>query len=149
MSVLSENKKAYFDYHIEEKLEAGISLLGHEVKSIKSGNMSLKGAYVVLRDSQVSLIGAHISPYQPKNTPSDYNPERTRNLLLKKKEIDFLIGKTKEKGLTLVPLKVYTVKGIIKLEIGIARGKKKKDKREIIKKRDINRELQRTLKGGV
>jgi len=143
---LTENKKAYYDYEILEKFEAGISLLGQEVKSIRLGRISLTSSYVILKEGEIFLIGANIPPYQPKNIPSDYNPERNRKLLLKKPEIKYLIGKTKERGLTLIPLKIYTKKGKIKIEFGIARGKKKKDKREVIKKRDVTREIERTLK---
>ena len=146
MRVLAENKKAYFNYQILEKFEAGISLIGQEVKSIKSGRINLAGSYVVLKDSEVFLIGANIPPYQPKNAPPDYRPERSRKLLLKKSEIKYLIGKVKQRGLTLVPLKVYTKRGRIKLEFGVAKGKKKVDKRELIKKREFEREKERFLK---
>ncbi len=146
MKILAENKKAYFTYQILEKFEAGMILIGQEVKSIKSGKMSLKGSYVVLRGEEPYLIGANIPPYQPKNAPSDYDPEKSRKLLLKKSEIKHLIGKTKEKGLTLVPLKIYTRGAKIKLEFGIAKGRKKFDKRELIKKREAKREIKRELK---
>ena len=147
MKVLAENKKAYFNYQILEKIEAGISLIGQEVKSIKSGRISLKGSYVVIdKNSEVFLIGANIPPYQPKNAPSDYRADRSRKLLLKKKEIKYLIGKSKEKGLTMMPLKVYTRKGKIKVEFGVGKGKKEFDKRESIKKRQIEREIDRELK---
>ena len=154
MKVLSENKKAYFNYQILEKFEAGISLIGQEVKSIKTRGLNLAGSYVVLkgpakgRHPEVFWIGARISPYQPKNIPQDYNPERSRKLLLKKSEIDYLIGKTKQKGLTLIPLRIYTKNGKIKLEFGVAQGKKKFNKRELIKKREVVRDIQRVLKGG-
>jgi len=150
MKVLAENKKAYFDYEILEKFEAGMVLNGQEVKSMKSGRTSLKGSYVVLKKSSQGklpepyLIGANIPPYQPKNAPKDYDPERSRKLLLKKSK--YLIVKTKEKGLTLMPLKVYIKNVRIKLVFGIAKGKKKTDKREIIKKREIDREIQKALK---
>ena len=146
MKILAENKKAYFNYQILEKFEAGISLIGQEVKSIKTRGVNLAGSYVVIKDSEVFWIGAKISPYQPKNLPPDYNPERSRKLLLKKSEIKYLIGKTKQKGLTLIPLRVYTKRGKIKLEFGIAKGLKKVDKRELIKKREVERELKRELK---
>jgi len=147
MKILAENRKARFDYEILEKFEAGMVLIGQEVKSIKSGRMSLKGSYVTLKNEEPYLIGANIPPYQPKNAPSDYEPEKPRKLLLNKSEIKHLIGKTKEKGLTLVPLKVYTKKGKIKLEFGTAKGRKKADKRELIKKRETEREIQKALKG--
>ncbi len=149
--VLAENKKAYFNYQILEKFEAGMVLTGTEVKSIKTGRMSLKGSYVVLKgyaqkeNPEVYLVGANIPPYQPKNAPKDYNPGGSRKLLLNKSEIKRLIGKTKEKGLTLVPLKVYTKNAKIKLEFGIGKGRKKADKRELIKKRETEREIQREL----
>ena len=146
MKVLTENRKAYFDYQILEKFEAGLVLIGTEVKSIKSGRIGLKGSYVVFKGEELYLIGANIPPYQPKNAPPEYNSERSRKLLLNKSEIKKLIGKTKEKGLTLIPLKVYTKNGKIKLEFGIAKGRKKFDKREIIKKRETEREIQRVLK---
>jgi len=146
VKTIIENKKAYFNYQILEKFEAGISLIGQEVKSIKSGRINLAGSYVVLKDSEVFLIGVNIPPYQPKNVPPDYNPERSRKLLLKKSEIKYLIGKVKQRGLTLVPLKVYTKRGKIKLEFGVAKGKKKVDKRELIKKREFEREKERFLK---
>ena len=149
MKILAENKKAYFDYEVLEKLEAGIVLIGQEVKSIKLGRMNLAGSYVVLRNQELFLIGAKVPPYQPKNAPPDYNPERSRKLLLRKAEIKHLIGKVKEKGLTLIPLKVYTKGDKIKLEFAAAKGKKKADKREIIKKREADREIQRALKSRV
>lgn len=145
MKVLSDNKKARFDYEILEKFEAGIILNGQEVKSIRNGNISLKGSYVVIRGEEPYLIGANIPPYQPKNASPDYDPERSRKLLLNKKEIDYLVGKAEERGLTLIPLKIYTKYARIKLEFGIGKGKKKSDKRETIKKRDTDREIKREL----
>lgn len=146
MKILAENRKAKFDYEILEKFEAGMVLIGQEVKSIKSGRISIKGSYVVLKGEEPYLIGANVPPYQPKNAPPDYEPERSRKLLLTKSEIKHLIGKTKEKGLTLVPLRVYTKRGKVKLEFGIGKGRKKADKRELIKKREAERELERELK---
>jgi len=146
MKIITKNKKAFFDYQILEKFEAGILLLGQEVKSVKSGRISLAACFVVIKKEEAFLIGCHIPAYQPKNTPKDYNPERTRKLLLKKSEIKSLIGKTKQKGLTLIPLSVYTKAGKIKVEIGLAKGKKKADKRQAIKKRETDREIRRVLK---
>ena len=146
MKLINENKKAYFNYQILEKFEAGISLIGQEVKSLKTRGVNLAGSYVVVKDEEVFWIGANIPPYQPKNAPSDYRPDRSRKLLLKKSEIKYLIGKFKQKGLTLIPLKIYTKDGKIKLGFGIARGKKKFDKREFIKKREIEREIKKELK---
>lgn len=146
MKIISENKKAYFVYQILESFEAGMVLIGQEVKSIKSGRINLAGSYVVLKDEEVYLVGATIPPYQPKNAPPDYEPDRWRKLLLKKEEIKHLIGKSKERGLTLVPLRIYTKNGRIKLGFGLAKGKKKFDKRELLKKRDAEREMSRLLK---
>lgn len=142
----AENRKAYHDYGIIESYEAGIELRGFEVKAVKTGKISIRGAYVKIKDSEAFLIGATISPYQPINTPKDYDPQRTRKLLLKKREIATLIGKTKERGLTMVPLKVYAKRGKIKLTIGLAKARKKKDKRELIKKREEKRKVERVLK---
>ena len=146
MSVLSENKKVYYDYSVLEKIEAGIVLTGQEVKAIRTGKMNLAGSHVILRGEEVFLIGAKIPPYQPKNAPADYDPERSRKLLLKKAEIKHLIGKIKQKGLTLVPLKVYTKNRRLKLEFGIVKGKKEFDKRETIKKREDKRNIDRALR---
>lgn len=142
----AENKKAWHDYEIIESYEAGIVLEGHEVKAIKTGKMSIFGSYVKILDGEAFLIGAIISPYQSKNTPKNYDPQRTRKLLLNKKEIAGLVGKSKEKGLTIVPLKVYAVKGKIKLEIGLAKARKKHDKREVIRKKEEKRKIERVLK---
>lgn len=145
MTTLAENKKAYYNYQILEKFEAGMILIGQEVKSIKLGRMNLAGSYVVIKDNEAYLIGCHVPPYQPKNAPPDYNPGRSRKLLLKKSEIKYLIGKSQQKGLTLVPLRVYTKRGKIKLEFGIAKGKKRADKRELIKKREAERKMKRAM----
>lgn len=145
MSVLADNKKAYFNYSILEKFEAGISLNGQEVKSLKTKGVNLPGTYVVIKDGQAFWVGAKISAYQPKNAPKDYKEERSRGLLLNKSEIKYLIGKTMQKGLTLLPLRVYTIRGKIKMEFGIAKGLKKFDKRQQIKKRDTEREIKREL----
>ncbi len=146
MRIFAENKKAYFKYKILEKIEAGISLIGQEVKSIKSGRINLMGSYVVVRNEEVYLVGCNIPAYQPKNAPKDYNSERSRKLLLKKSEIKQLIGKTQQKGLSLIPLKVYAKKGIIKIEFGIVKVLKKVDKREKIKKKDVERTIERDLR---
>jgi len=146
MAVYIQNKKARFNYEILDKFEAGISLLGTEVKSLKSKQGSLDGAHVIVRGKEVFLVGASISPYQPANTPKGYDPERPRKLLLTKKEIAVLADTEGKKGLTIVPISVYSKNNKLKLEFGIARGKKKHDKREDIKKRDIERDIGRTLK---
>jgi len=150
MRIILENKKALFDYTILEKFEAGIVLQGIEVKSIKTGRMNLRGSFVVIKqpDAEIFLIGANIPPYQPNNTPDSYDPKRSRKLLLKKIEIKRLIGKSREKGLTMVPIKVYTIKGKIKIEFAIVKGKKKFDKRDKIKKRETKKEIEREIKRG-
>ena len=140
------NKKAFFNYEILEKFEAGLRLLGGEVKSLKNNHYSLQGAYVTLQNEEAWLMRATIAPYQPKNMAAGYNPERPRKLLLNKKELRYLQGKTKEKGLTLVPIKVYNKHGQIKIEIGLAKGKTKSDKREVLKKRIADRDIQRELR---
>ena len=148
MKTYADNKKARFDYEILEKFQAGLVLNGQEVKSIKSGRIQLAGSYVVARGEELFLLGATIPPYQANNAPADYNPERSRKLLLNKKEITYLLGKVQERGLTLVPLRVYTMKAKIKLEFGLGKGKREYDKREKIKKRDADREMERALKRG-
>jgi SsrA-binding protein len=146
MPTLSYNKRANFDYEISETYEAGIMLYGHEVKSIKTGHVSLKGAFVTVKRSgsrlpTMFLTNAHIPAYRHAGKLSDYDPDRPRQILLNKKEIKYLMGKTHEQGLTLVPIKIYTKHSLIKLEFGIGRGKKKYDKREDIKKKDIERHI--------
>jgi len=143
---LVKNKKALFNYEILEKLEAGIKLLGFEVKSLKNGRGSLEGAFITIRNGEAFLMHAHVPPYQEANTPKEYDSYRERKLLLNKKEIAYLAGFEKQKGLTIVPIAVYNKGNKIKVELGIARGKKKYDKRETIKKRDVEREIGRTLK---
>lgn len=143
--VITTNKRAYFDYEILETFEAGIELKGFEVKAIKSGRINLAGSYAIVRNNQIWLLNADIPPYQPKNMPEDYDSKRTRRLLLKKSEIKNLIGRIQEKGLTLVALKVYTKakQGKIKIEIGLARSRKIRDKRQLIKERESRREMRK------
>ena len=148
MPALLENKKAYFNYEILEKYEAGLELKGFEVKSLKSKRGNIMGARIIIRGNEAHIVGMDIPPYQPKNTPPDYEPQRTRKLLLHKKEISRLAGKAEERGLTVIPTKVYTTHCRIKIEIAVVRGKKRFEKREKIKKRDIEREISRTLKRG-
>jgi len=144
MKIYSENRKAHYDYEILEKYEAGLVLIGQEVKSIKIGQAQMSGSYVVFQGNEPYLIGAKIPPYQPKNTPSDYHPERSRKLLLNKKEVDYLSGRVKEKGFSLIPLKLYENRGRVKLEFGLAKGKKKYHKKEKIKERDIERQIRKS-----
>jgi SsrA-binding protein len=143
---LAENKKALFDYEILEKLEAGLELYGYEAKSAKDGNINLKGAFVTFHGEDAMLTNAHIGKYKPAGKMPDYEPERSRRLLLHKKEINYLRGKSQEQGLTIVPLRVYTKNRFVKVEVAVARGKKRFDKREALKKRDSDREIKRTLK---
>jgi len=143
---LLQNKKAFFDYEILQKFEAGIELLGFEVKSLKKGEGSLAGAFVIVRGNEVFVTNMNIPPYQVKNTPADYDPMRPRKLLLTKKEIEEIGEIEQQKGLTIIPLSVYNKGGKLKIEIGAARGKKKFDKRESIKKRDTDREIRKQLK---
>ena len=140
------NKKAYFDYEILEEYEAGVLLSGAEVKSVRTGKASLNGAYVIIRGGEAFLVNAAISPYQTANTPKDYDPERARKLLLTKKQLAELELGSERQGLTIVAIKWYNKKRYLKLQIGLARGKKKVDKRETIKARDNKRELARILK---
>lgn len=146
MAILAENRKARFEFEILETFEAGIELFGFEVKAVRAHKMSLDGSYVFPRRGEFYLVGATIAPYQPKNTPKDYEPARERRLLLHKKEIDYLIGKAAQKGLTILPLRVYTKGARIKLEIAVARRLKKHDRRERIKEREDKRKIERTLK---
>ncbi len=147
MPTYAINKRAKFDYEITDKFEAGIVLAGHEVKSIKTGHISLKGAFVTMRQGidkkipEFYLTNCHIPLYKHAGEMLNYDPARSRKLLLKKAEIRQLIGKTKEKGLTLVPIRVYNKNSLIKLEFGVGKGKTKIDKRETIKKREIDRKL--------
>lgn len=145
---LLENRKAYHDYEILEKFEAGLELKGYEVKALKNGRGSLVGSRAIIRGGETYIVGVDIPPYQPANAPADYDPQRTRRLLLRKKEIQYLSGKSKEKGLTLIPLEVYTKKGFLKLSFGLARGLKKYDKRERIKEREVKRQIERLAKRG-
>lgn len=143
---LAQNKKALFDYEILEKFQAGLVLTGPEVKSVKDGQISLKGAYVTFHNGEAYLLNAHISPYKPAGKSDSYDPTVSRHLLLHKKEIRYLQEKIQEKGLTIVPLSVYTSNRFVKVEIAVARGKQNFDKRDTIKKRDLDREVQRSLK---
>jgi len=143
MNVLAENRRSSYDYELLETYEAGLVLFGFEVKAIKTGRVSLAGSFVTAKNRELYLTNALIPPYQPANTPDDYDQSRPRKLLLKKSEISSLIGKLRAKGLTLIPIKLYTRKNKVKLEFAVARGKRKIDKREAIKKRDMEREIKR------
>lgn len=147
MPTLATNPRAKYDYQILETYEAGLVLTGQEVKSIKTGHISLRGSYVTIKNEEAWLINAQIPPYQPKNVAVDYEPTRSRKLLLHKKEIKSLIGKGKQKGLTLVPLRIYTKKRKIKLGFALGRGKQKIDKREKIIEREAKRKIDRALRG--
>jgi SsrA-binding protein len=142
----AENRKARFNYEFLEKYETGIELLGTEVKSVRNGQMSLEGAFVIVRGGEAYLINANIPPYQVKNAPTDYDPLRNRKLLLTKKENAELSGSEKNKSLTIVPISVYNKGRKIKVEIALVKGKKKFDKRETLKKRDTDREIRREIK---
>lgn len=144
---LSENRKAQFDYGILEAVEAGIELLGHEVKSVKSGRASLAGSRAVVRGGEIWAVNLIIPPYQPKNVPAAYDPARTRRLLLHKAEIARLTGLMKERGAVALPLKIYAKRGIIKILLGIGRSRTKQDKREILKKRAAARDAERDIRG--
>lgn len=141
-----ENKKARFDFEFLETFEAGVELLGHEVKAIRKGMGSLEGARIVVRGGEAFLVGATVSPYQTKNTPKSYDSERARRLLLNKKEIATIADAESKKGLTIIPIKWYNSNRKIKLEVAVARHKKKYDKRTALKERDEKRQIERTLK---
>jgi SsrA-binding protein len=142
VKTIATNRRARHDYHISEVIEAGVSLVGSEVKSLRDGKASLQDAYAVVRSEEVFLMGVHIPPY-PQAAMLNHEPTRTRRLLLHKAEIRKLIGKTAEKGLTLVPMRMYFKGNKVKVEIGVAKGKKHFDKRETIAKREAEREMQR------
>ncbi len=146
MSVLIDNRKAYFNYEIIQAYEAGIELLGFEVKSIKGGRAILAGAFAIVRGGEVYLMNMQIPPYQVGNTPESYDPMRTRKLLLNKKQIKEIAPSDNMKGLTLVPLSLYSKGHLIKVKLAVVKGKKNYDKRETIKKRDVKREIDREYK---
>ena len=148
MADYARNPRATRDFEILDTLEAGLVLLGHEVKSIKSGKASIKGAYVRIRQKEAWLVGAIIAPYQPGNVSDNYEEQADRKLLLSKHQLSSLVGLSKSHGVSLVPLKLYGKKGVVKLLIGVARGKKKYDKREALKKKDIARAKQRGVYEG-
>jgi len=145
MKILAQNKKAFHDYEIIEKFEAGIKLKGTEVKSCKSGKVNLRDSFVKVKDGEAFLLNTHISEYEKGNI-ANHEPTRTRKLLLHKREINRLIGKSQEKGLTIVPLKIYLKKNLVKLEIALTKGKQAHDKRNAIKEKDLKKEISRDFK---
>lgn len=145
---LAFNKRAVFDYELLQTYEAGLSLLGTEVKSVRAGHMSLKGAFVTIHDNEAMLTNSTIPPWQVKNAPADYDPTRSRRLLLKASELNELIGTRKNMGLTIIPIKVYSSKsGKLKLQIALAKGKKQYNKKEAKKEQDIKRDVDRMMRG--
>ncbi|MGL4619434.1 SsrA-binding protein SmpB [Chroococcidiopsis sp.] len=144
--VLSDNRKARFLYDILETYEAGLQLMGTEVKSIRAGKVNLQDGYALVRNGEAWLINVHISPYTNSSQYFNHDPRRTRKLLLHRQEIRKLIGKVEQQGLTLVPLKLYLKRGLVKISIGLAKGKKLHDKREDLKRRQDQREIQRAMK---
>ena len=146
MPQLASNKHALHEYEILEKYQAGIVLTGNEVKSIRGGHLNLKGSYATIKDNEIWLINASISPYKMAYLLADYSPTQSRKLLLNQREIERLKGKLAIKGLTLVPLSVYTTKTRIKVELGLARGRQQYEKREVIKKREQERALRQLFK---
>lgn len=145
IKVIDNNKKAFHDYFIEETYEAGIVLTGAEVKSVRCGHMSLRDSFVIFKGGQALLVGAHIKPYE-KGSFFNTDAKRTRVLLLNKGEINKLRGKTEAKGYTVVPTRAYFKKGLVKVEVGLAKGKEGHDKRRTIAERDAKRNIERTLK---
>jgi len=146
MKALSENRRARFDYKISDTFEAGIELMGFEVKSAKSGRMQLAGSYAIVRGGEAWLINSQIPPYQPNNTPAGYEPSRPRRLLLHRDEIKKLIGALKAKAF-LIPLRAYLKNGFVKIELGLGKPRKKSDKRELLKKRAAEKEMKKFESG--
>jgi SsrA-binding protein len=144
--VFIQNPGVHYHYQILESFEAGIELKGFEVKALREGKGSLKGSYVTIRDNEVYLVNFNIPPYQSKNTPKDYDENRPRKLLLKRKEIKYLIGKIKEKKSIIIPTKIYSKRNLIKVEIALAKALKKYEKREKIKEKEFRRIKERFLK---
>jgi SsrA-binding protein len=144
-NVVTTNRKAYHNYFIQETFEAGIALLGTEVKSLRGGKANLKDSYAIIKDGEAFLLNCHISPYSHGNI-QNHDPLRTRKLLLHKREIEKLWGNITQKGLTVIPLKIYFKKGKAKVELGLARGKRQYEKRSTIKEKEAKREIERHLK---
>lgn len=145
MKIFAQNRKAHHEYFIEETFEAGLKLLGTEVKSIRDGRVNLKEGYVQIKDGEVYILNCHINPYSHGNI-MNHDPLRTRKLLLHEKEIRKLIGSSSQRGYTIVPLKIYLKGRLIKLEIGLAKGKRQFEKREQIKEREVRREIERNFR---
>jgi SsrA-binding protein len=145
MKLVAQNKKAYHDYSIEDTFEAGMQLVGTEVKSLRDGKANLKDSYVLIKGTQVFLFNCHISPYTHGNI-QNHDPLRTRKLLLHRKEIERLTGKIQQKGYSLIPLKIYFKGPFAKVEIGLGKGKKEYEKRETIKEREAKRDIERAMK---
>jgi SsrA-binding protein len=143
--VLASNRKAYHDYHIDETHEAGVVLTGTEIKSVRAGSVNLRDSYAMVRNGEMWLMNVHIAPYEPASR-QNVDPYRDRKMLMHRKEILRLFGRSQEKGLTLIPLRLYLKKNKAKVEIGLARGKKEYDKREAIAKRESAREIDRAVK---
>ena len=145
MPTLAENRKALHDYTILKTFEAGVVLSGQEVKSAKQGQLSLKGSFVHTRAGEAFLVNAYITPYQEARFDASYNPSRDRKLLLTKKELNEIANRRESEGLTVVPLSIFTKRSLIKVRIGLARGKKKYDKRRAIKEKELKQKIQRVL----
>jgi len=143
--MIAENRRARHDYHLLERIEAGIALTGTELKSLRAGRITLQRAFADPREGEIYLVGAHISEYEQGNV-QNHDPDRDRKLLLHRREIDSLLGKVRERGLTLVPTRIYFKDGRVKVELALARGKESRDKRRDLAERDARRQIERTLK---
>lgn len=144
MKIITENKKAFFDYDIKEKFEAGIKLFGFEVKSAKAGRFNITGSYAVHKNNELFLINSEIQPIQPNNIQINYDPKRNRKLLMHKSEIKYLIGKLNQKFM-LIPIKIYVKNNLIKIELGLGKARKKVDKRELIKQRETKQKIKKII----
>ncbi|MDI3340395.1 MAG: SsrA-binding protein SmpB [Sphaerobacter sp.] len=144
--VVTTNRKAYHDYHIEEEIEAGIVLTGTEIKSIRAGRVNLRDAYARFENGELWLVGMHISPYEQAGSYFQHDPDRPRKLLVHRNELAYLRSRVEAKGYTLVPLRLVLRKGLAKVDLGVARGKKLYDKREALAERDARREMERALR---
>lgn len=145
MKEYAKNKHGLWNYEILEEFEGGLVLTGAEVKSIRNGKANLRESFGTVKNNEIWLTNTHISPYLPANN-QDYEPTRSRKILLSRREIDRIIGKVQEKGITLVPVRIYDKNGKIKIQLGLGRGKKKHDKREVLRRRDTDREIKREIK---